>query len=168
MKLTKNKLRKIFEPMSRSDRMNICKEIYPLVDQVIQQNRMIIPAVIQQECVYVHSKALHTGKINWRNLAKLYLVAESNPRELQHWCMSGNSLYRAKNFHKGKSKNTRHRITTRTRRPSIVGWSDDTIPRTFIEKHFPAWVQTQKDYDHYMQDKLGFDREEFWRRLKTA
>jgi len=169
VKLTKNNLKHIFYNMSRKERMDICREIYPLVHAQLQNNKHTIPAITHQTCVYIHSHAQHTGKISWRNCAKLFLVAEvSDARELQHWNIKGNSFYRKKNFHTGKNKHSQCRVTHRSRKPSIYSWAGPVVPRTFIQKHYPVWVQTQKDYDHYMHNKLGFGKEEFWRRLKKT
>lgn len=166
MKLTKQKLKQIFSNMSRKDKMDICTEIYPLVEAQLKNNKHTIPAITQQTCVYIHSHAQHTGKISWRNLAKLYLVAEvEDARELQHWNLRGNNFYRKTNFHTGRNKHSQCRTTSRTRRPSIHGWGGDTVPRTFVDKYLPAWVQTQRDYDHYMREKTGMTQEQFQQRV---
>lgn len=156
-KLTKEKLKQIFEPMNSKDRMQILHEIYPLVQQKLQSHKLKIPANTHQECVYVYSRATALGKISWRSLAKLYVVAESDPNELQHWCMKGKNLFRKKNYWRSNITGATHR----SRRPSIYAWGGGVVPRTLLDKAYPKWVKTQSDYDRYMEQQSGMTKTQY-------
>ena len=166
MKLNAKELRRVFEPLSRSDRYELMTELWPKVRDRLNENRLTVPAIFQQEATYIRSKALRTGKCNWRNLSKLYLIAEvTDIRELNNWCIQGNKFFRKKNFHVRKGYTHIHRPRLGTRRPSITGWSGETVPRTFIDKHLPKWVKTQREYDLFMAEKTGMTQEKYKQKM---
>lgn len=162
-KIYTKELNKIFRQMKQEDRMDICREIWPLLEDHIEKYRLVIPVQIQQACVLIYSRAMNTNKISWRDISKLYCTLESDPRDMRHWCFDGNKMYRKKDYHNSRRSRTHHHKSLR--RPSLYGWSGQLLPRSFTDRFMPKWVKTQKDLDHYLEQKHGCTREEYVARL---
>ena len=141
--------RKQTESLTRHQRRLLAQELIPGVQEKLTGvHKKFIPDQIKQEMDFQIGKALKKKdpRFTWRCLFKMYVVSEYPVQELQHWHMSAGQVYRKKNAHK-------HIATTHTRRPSIYDPHGNVIPRTFIDKHLPEWVKSQREYDRYMSDR---------------
>lgn len=141
--------RKQTENLTRHQRHLIAQELISGVqERLTGVEKRLIPDQIRKEMDFQIGKALkkRNPRFTWRCLFKMYLVSDYPAQELQHWVMTAGQVHRQKNAHA-------HKATKYTRRPSIYDPNGNVVPRTFIDRHLPKWIESQREYDRYMKDR---------------
>lgn len=144
------------QSMSRNERMDIARELVHLVQvKLTGKDSGYIPYGIKEEMrVLISQVVANKKRFSAKKLFKMYLVGCYPVAELQHWNMTGSQCWRQKRPHKNNSQ------VGRTRRTSIRGWSGETIPRAWLDKHLPH-INTQAEYDRHLAKKMGMDKIEY-------
>jgi hypothetical protein len=152
----KKKFIRLANAMARDERMEVAKELVPLVQKKLAgQNSGFIPYGIKHEMrTLISQVAANKKSFGGKKLFKMYVVGCYPVQEIQHWNMTGSQCWRQKRPHKNNSR------CGIQRRPSIRGWSGDIIARSWLDKHLPH-VNTQAEYDRHLTKKLGKDKLEY-------
>ena len=155
MLIQKKKWRKMICALPHTERLELARGLIEMSNHKLHSD--LLDVRIKKDLQKTISRVLQTEKIGDVGLYKLYLASVLSVSKLNYWVFRGSQVYRS-----NKPARTKY---IKSRRPSIYGWSGQVIPRTFLDKAYPHWVETQCDYDRYMEKKYKMSKTEFQQKV---
>tara|TARA_R110002050_G_scaffold137518_2_gene261125 strand:- start:654 stop:1133 length:480 start_codon:yes stop_codon:yes gene_type:complete len=135
---------------SRIDKQAIILELLEILDtKLTKAFRLQIHTATKNEVKFLKERFTNSLTLKPLQVFKLYVVACYPSQEINHWIMDQKGCYRCK-----KPQRDRWQNTARTRRPTIRDVNGMAIPMSFRDKFLPNWVQSQREYDMFITDKL--------------
>jgi len=149
MKPNKKFILKQLKNTNQKQKNELVCVLLPTALTALHNNSLSYNPEISKTIGKIKLRAIHGHRLSSKDVFKVLLVSDYPASEVNHWRMSGSSLWR------DKTNRVPKQITHR-RRPSIRGYHGDVIPRTWLDKHLPH-VRSQRDYDRHMLEKTGVD-----------
>ena len=148
----KNEFLKLIKQTPKKDTQIMCLELLELLDQRLPEIRDLLNTNAVQDMKYIRAEFLKKEILRPMDVFKLYLVAIYPVAEINHWIFTSKQCFRSKKTSPDMWRAS-IRTTRKKRTKSIRDGNGDVIPMTWRNKHLPAWVESQREYDIYLREQ---------------